>query len=505
MAGMTSISTTPQQQPVPEINPATPPAAASAPPKAGRLDSLDVFRGIAIAGMLLVNNPGSWGHVYSPLDHAEWNGWTPTDLVFPFFLFIMGVAIPFSFAKRRATESKKDLFLHVLARGLSLFLLGEFGYAVPGIPGAVAGGSFLLTLAHVLGVVLLVVGFIALLYPWKSKRKSVLIPPIMAVAFVAVLLIIQLINHHALASGVVPADYSFGGGIFDPYHLRIPGVLQRIGVCYVVAASIYLLCPAWPVLVTAAVVLMAIYSVLMLKTPYPSLANPSQMVHGLLGQEDNLARYVDTTVLGTRMHPTFLGDHAYAPYPDSEGIISTLPAIGTALLGILVGLWLRTGRPLAERCSGLLAAGVLTALLGWVLSSALMPVNKHLWTPSFTVFCAGLGMLGLGTCFYVIDVRNLRWPFVPLKAYGMNAITAFVLAGILGRLSLNIRWHADPDHPDKLVALKTFMADHAARLATPFHFGDPANNASVAYALCYVVAFGIVMYVLYKCRIFLKV
>jgi predicted acyltransferase len=488
---------------VPEINPEPP--VAPAPPKAARLDSLDVFRGITIAGMLLVNNPGSWGHIYTPLEHSGWNGWTPTDLVFPFFLFIMGVAVPFSFAKRRATESKKELFLHVLARGLSLFLLGEFGYAIPGIPDPVAGGSFLLTLAHILGVAFLAVGFVVLLYPWKSRRKSLLIPPITAVAFVAVLLLIQLINHHALSAGVVPADYGFGGGIFAPDHLRIPGVLQRIGVCYVVAASLYLLCPAWPVLVLAAVALMAVYSVVMLKTPYPSLADPSQMVHGLLGPKDNLARYVDTTVLGTKEHPTFFGVHAYASYPDPEGIVSTLPAIGTALLGILAGLWLRTGRPLAERCAGLLAAGVMTALLGWVLDSALMPINKQLWTPSFTVFCAGMGMLGLGTSFYLIDVRNLRWPFAAFKAYGMNAITAFVLAGILGRLSLNIRWHADPDHPDKLVALKTFLADHAARLAAPIPFGDPASNASVAYALCYVAAFGVVMYVLYKCKVFLKV
>jgi predicted acyltransferase len=114
-------------------------------------------------------------------------------------------------------------------------------------------------------------------------------------------------------------------------------------------------------------------------------------------------------------------------------------------------------------------------------------------------------MMGLGTFFYLVDIKNLRWPFIPLKAYGMNAITAFVLAGVLGRIMGLIRWRPDPDQPDNLITLRTWLANQCGQLATHLHFGDPAKNASLAYALCFVLAFGILMFLLYKFRIFLKV
>ena len=185
--------------------------------------------------MLLVNNPGPGGS-YWPLDHAEWNGWTPTDMIFPFFVFIMGVAIPFSFVKRRATESRGSLFLHVLARGISLFLLGEFCYSIPAMPREAPVP--ILSLVRIAACVFLGIGFVLLLFPWKSKKLSLLIPPIVAIVYLAVLFGIHFFNRYLLNNGAVPASYSFGTGLFNPDHLRIPGVLQRIAICYTVAGSL---------------------------------------------------------------------------------------------------------------------------------------------------------------------------------------------------------------------------------------------------------------------------
>jgi predicted acyltransferase len=309
----------------------------------------------------------------------------------------------------------------------------------------------------------------------------------------AILFAIHLINHHALAAGWVAHEKDLGGGILNPDTLRIPGVLQRIGLCYIAAASLALIA-SWHVLILAIIALLAGYSWLMLKVPYPSISQHGQMVHGLLGEHDNLARYIDTRVLGR---------HVYGEYPDPEGILSTLPAIATALLGILAGIWLRTGRPAVDRCAGLLTLGVFVACIGGLLDATLMPINKRLWSPSYAVFCAGLGMLGLGAVFYIADVLRYRRWALPFTVYGMNAITAFVLSGIVGRLIL-LNHVTDPKNGE-VVAVKTFLADRAALLGQHVAIGNAANNGSLVYALGYVLFFLILMSIFYRLKIFLKV
>jgi predicted acyltransferase len=240
----------------------------------------------------------------------------------------------------------------------------------------------------------------------------------------------------------------------------------------------------------------------MLRVPFPDRDM------GPLTREVNLARWVDETVFdryqtqadGTRQ---VIWRHTYGAYPDPEGLLSTLPAIGTVILGILVGLWLRTPRPAVDRCAGLLAMGVPVTILGAILGAVLMPINKQIWTPSFVVFCGGLAMLGLGATFWLVDVHGRRrwaWPFV---VYGMNAIAAFVAAGLLVRVGQIVKVGQAEGKPRALV---TIVQGYAADLV---HHLPPAlatpQNASLAYAILFVLAVLALMTVLYVFRIFIKV
>ncbi|HYZ84192.1 MAG TPA: heparan-alpha-glucosaminide N-acetyltransferase domain-containing protein, partial [Bryobacteraceae bacterium] len=223
-------------------------ASSESPVAAQRLLSLDVFRGGTIAAMILVNNPGTWTAVYPPLEHAAWHGWTFTDLVFPFFLWMVGVSVTFSFAKRIANgDDKRRLWVHVLRRSFLIFAIG---------------------------------------------------------------LLLNLIPYFR----------------FDT--VRIPGVLQRIGICYLVAASIFLFSNArqrigWTI------ALLSSYWLLMMYYPVPGVGA------GNLSEEANFAKYVDGLILQGHMW-------AQSRTWDPEGIISTLPAIATVLFGIFAGEILRT-------------------------------------------------------------------------------------------------------------------------------------------------------------------
>jgi predicted acyltransferase len=515
--------TMPQREPaaLPRIEAHAEPSAARPP----RLVSLDVFRGITIAAMLLVNNPGKGG-AYPALIHAGeqgagWNGWTPTDLIFPFFLFIVGVAIPFSFAKRIASgnESRGQLLAHVWARALSLFMLGELLTGFPYVAmEAVPEGFNGLKIVRYLAWGLCGVGILLLLTPWRSRKLSLLLPVVIAVLFYALACGISVVNARAIEAGL-PRNFRFGNGLLRPENLRIPGVLQRIGICYGVAASIALFV-GWRMIAVAAVAFMAIYTALMFKAPFPGHQT------GSLSKEDNLARKIDEWLLIRYQHdadgnvvmrhgePVTRWNHAYGEYPDNEGLLSTLPAIATVLIGILAGVWLRTFRSTAERCSGLLVFGLLTLLAGMALNRWLMPINKEIWTPSFTVFTAGMAMLVLGACFYFVDVLGRRrWAF-PFVVYGMNAIAAYVAAGIVVRVLAMIR--IVPPGAEKPVALSAFCRDWAAAsvgqldklLENSALAGwtiNTGHNQSLAYALLFVLAIFVLMCVLYVCRIFVKV
>ncbi len=387
------------------MNPAPNPVA---PPS--RLQSLDAFRGATIAAMLLVNNPGSWSDIYPPLAHAPWHGWTPTDMIFPFFLWIVGVAMTLSFARRvEQGADRGQLFRHVVVRAAVIFGLG-------------------LLLAT---------------FPF----------------------------------GLLPEHH------FSLAKLRIPGVLQRIALCYLVASAIFLR-TGWRGQLAWTFGLLAGYWALLKLVPVPGYG--AGHIDEAVG---NLAWWVDSQLLAGH---TWTG--APAPGFDPEGLLSTLPAIATTLLGALAGQLMRrwSGGALTVR---LLGGGAALLALGALLSLAL-PINKNLWTSSYTVIMAGWAMVVFAGFHGVIDVRGWRRWATPLVIYGMNALALFVLAGLLGRLLSLIKWiGAD----GKGVTLKMFIYQGAfVPLASPV-------NASLLYAVAFVLFLFVIAWVLWRKKWFLKI
>jgi predicted acyltransferase len=366
---------------------------------AGRLLSLDAFRGITVAAMILVNNPGSWDAVYAPLKHAEWHGWTPTDLVFPFFLFIVGVSITLALARRaESAETRRDLYVKILKRSLIIFGLG-----------------------------LVLAGF-----PY-----------------------------------------------FNLETIRIPGVLQRIAVCYLVASIIFLKTDFKGQAVIVAVLLVA-YWLLMTLTPAPGYGT------GDLSLDGNLAAYFDRAILA---------GHIYKPNYDPEGILSTLPAIATTLIGVLAGHWLRSPRPPLDKVKGMVVAGVAGVLLGWLWHQS-FPINKPLWTSSYVVLTGGMASLCLALCHWLIDIKGFRRWALPFVVFGVNALAAVFLSGLVARV-MTI-WKVSRAGGSQ-VTLKNFLYDTLfASWASPI-------NASLLFALCFVLVFLGLMTVLYRRKIFIKV
>lgn len=391
-----------------------------------RLLSLDVFRGATIASMMLVNNPGTWSHIYAPLEHAEWNGWTFTDTVFPFFLWIVGVAIPLSTARRiEQGQSRRTLLLHALRRAAILFglglLLAALGYFIDGSLGRKGFGTWL---------------------------------------------------HDVLTN------------------IRIPGVLQRIAVCYLATMAIFLTTRLRGQIVWIVGLLLG-YWALMQFAPFPvNVHGETRWIAGLYEKGDNFSAYVDNLLLNG---PT-LGTHVWASAKtwDPEGTISTIPAIATCLFGVLTGHLLRSPRTPAEKTAWMMVGGVLLMWLGLIWDLAL-PINKSLWTSSYSVFMAGLAMVCLGAYYWLIDVQGWRRWAKPLAIYGMNAITVFVLAGVLGRL-LSIKIEA----AGNLVSIQAWLYGNVfSPMASP-------KNASLLWALMYVTVLYLVAWGMYRKKWFVK-
>ena len=372
-------------------------------PARKRLEALDVFRGVTIAGMMIVNTPGDWDHAYAPLLHAEWHGWTPTDTIFPFFLFIVGVSMAFSFAARGSgTQGKRLLLLHTLRRAATIFFIG-------------------------LGL--------NLLSFFLFHRKVV----------------------------------------------RIPGVLQRIGVCFLAAALLYLLFGPRGLL-PAAAILLAAYWALMTFVPVPGYGV------GRLDVEGNLAAHIDRAVLG---------DHTWKHNPnwDPEGLLSTLPAIATTLLGVAAGELLRARRSWPWKLAALMASGALALSLG-LLWNVSFPINKNLWTSSYALFMAGLAAIVLALCLWVIDVRGWRGWTRPFVWLGTNAIALFVLSTLATLLAIAVKLTGDDGKRRSL---------YGTIYRTVFHHFADERLGSLLFALAFLAIWVAVGALLYRRRIFIKV
>lgn len=372
-----------------------------APPgPAPRLVSVDVLRGLTVAAMVLVNNPGSWRHVYWPLRHAEWDGFTPTDTIFPFFLFIVGVSIPLALGTR-LEHGGRGLVGRVLRRSATIFALGLLLHALP---------------------------------------------------------------------------------FFHLATLRIPGVLQRIAVCYLLAALLVVLtggAAGWRLQAGVATALLLGYWLLMTRVAPPGGAA------GDLSPAGNLAGYVDRLVLGPHIWQV-------SRFYDPEGVLSTLPAVATTLLGVLAGHWIRGDRPGRRVAAGLAIGGLAATGAGW-LWGLTFPINKSLWTSSYALFMSGLAALALAACYWSIEVRGWRGWARPFVVLGVTALPLFFLSSFMARLLILIR--VGPGGP----RLQAWLFDH---LFAPWL---PPVDASLAYALAYVLLWWGLMWALHRSGVRLRV
>jgi predicted acyltransferase len=396
-----------------------------------RLLSLDVFRGLTIAGMLLVNDPGSWSTIYPPLRHADWHGWTPTDLIFPFFLFIVGITTHLSMSARRARgDDEGTLRRQILRRGAVIFVLG-----------------------------LLLNGFP--FFTWA------------AVPGVEDPTILQRVVHRLEV-------------------WRIMGVLQRIGLAYI-AAGLLSLGRSPRFIVGATAVLLFGYWFAMTLLPVPGLG--VQGMYTLDTPGLTLAAWVDRMVLD--WSGAGLGNHIWAATRtwDPEGVLSTLPAIGTTLIGVLAGRWLATDRPLSDRLAGLFAVGAIGLVVGqmwhWVF-----PINKGIWTSSYVVFSAGAAAVTLATVMWIVDAQGVRRWTKPFVIYGTNPILAFVGSGIMARTIYSI---IRVEYQGAEVPLQS------AIYQSMFLSWLGPYDASLAFAFAFVLLWLGILWLLYRRGIFLKV
>lgn len=392
--------------------------------KSQRLISLDALRGFTIAAMVIVNNPGSWRHVYEPLLHAEWHGITATDLIFPFFLFMVGISIAFAYTKRlEAHVSKKEMYKKIIWRSFKIFAVGIF------------------------------------LRLWPE---------------------------------------------FDFTDIRWVGVLPRIAFVFLIGGFIFLNMD-WKKQIVLGVVLLLGYWILLAFVPVPidevireALVSGTVMsAHGEIPIEE-ISRLSDQFI-AANFEPgvnfaawadrLLVPGNFYQKTWDPEGLISTFPAIVTAILGMLVGRLILTVKDQYRKLTYLFFIGFSLLLVGELWSYG-FPLNKNLWTSSFVLYTGGLATMGLAACILIIDLWGYtRWTRLG-RVYGANAITAYVLAGVL-----RVVFYSDILWGFSLS--KTFM-----ELSTDL--GMAPQLASFMYAIIYMLIIYIPTYTLYRKKIFIK-
>lgn len=374
-----------------------------------RLLSLDVFRGATVAAMILVNNPGDWGHIYAPLEHASWHGCTPTDLIFPFFLFIVGVSITYAMSSKKADpQAHTRTILKAAKRAVILFGLGLF----------------------------------LSLYP------KIFTEPLNALA-----------------------------------QVRIPGVLQRIAVVFLISSIIFLKNTERNIMrITGGI--LVLYWIIMTFIPVPGTGFAN------LDKETNMAAWIDRSIL-TEAHLW-----KSAKTWDPEGILSTLPAIASGLIGVLVGSFLRR-RDLEDgyKISWLFSTGLML-FIGGMIWGLQFPLNKSIWTSSFVLYTGGLATMILSFCYWIIDVNRYQRYTLPFVVYGKNAITVFFLSGLLPR-TMNMIKVSNAD--GTVSGLQSFLYTNF------FSTNFSAINASFAWAIVQICFWFAILYIMYRKNIFIKV
>lgn len=384
------------------------PAASEANnPFSARLVCLDVFRGLAVAGMILVDNPGSDEGAYWPIKHAEWNGWTPADFIFPSFLFLVGVSMVLSFSSRlRRGESLRQILFHVIKRSLILIAIGLLVNASP------------------------IIGL-------------------------------------------------------DVHTFRFEGVTQRIALCYLMSAIFVLWSNRRGQWIALGACLIG-YWMMMRFVPVPGFGGPGRSIP-FMDPDRNLVAWLDRKL--------FAG-HLYNVTRDPEGVLSTIPAIATTLMGVLTGHLLVSEKNSGTKAIRMLLFGVL-GLASGLIWNFWFPINKNLWTSSFALFTGGFALVFLAFLYWVLEIKQWRGPWtMPILVFGMNAIAGFVADSLVygpgysftvkGQSGAAISWH------------------DAAQLRL-MSFGLNAANTSLIYSLAAVLFCWILLWFLWRKRIFIKV
>jgi predicted acyltransferase len=419
-----------------------------------RLISLDVFRGFTILLMTIVNNPGSWVAIYPPLAHAEWHGCTPTDLVFPFFIFIMGSAIPFAMPTKQFDYA---VFNKIIVRSLRIFCLGLFLNYFSRIELLGLEGISLLLLRL---IITFAVAY-ALLGNFSLKIKTYLVFGIFAILLI-------------LAYSQIEAFQD----------VRIPGVLQRIGIVYFFVAILYLKTNLKTQLLVAASILLG-YWLAMGFIPVPGFGAAN------FEKGTNLAAWLDNLVLEGHLW-------SYSKTWDPEGILSTLPAIATGIFGMFIGQVLNLQIPKVEIIKKTAIIGIALLITG-LLWSIVFPINKSLWTSSYVLYTAGIATICLTLLYWIIDVLNYNKWIKLFLIWGVNPMIVFFFSGIIPRVMSTIKIQ-NPEIATEEINLQSYIYNHNI---VPI-FSNPLD-ASLTYALVYAVFWSIILWVFYKNKLIFKV
>jgi predicted acyltransferase len=419
-----------------------------------RLISLDVFRGLTILLMTIVNNPGSWATVYPPLLHSEWHGCTPTDLVFPFFIFIMGVAV--SFAMPTKTYDKTT-FNKIFTRSLRMICLGIFFnffgkiqlFGLEGI--LLVFGRLIITAG---------VGY-ALMGNFNAKLKTYL-----AVSIFAIYLILAY------------------GGIEAYKIVRLPGVLQRIGIVYFIASLLYLKTTQRTQLLIAIGILLSYWAILTL-IPAPGFDITN------LEKGTNLAAWIDSVLLKGHMWEV-------TNTWDPEGILSTIPAIATGIIGLLIGQLLNSPILKIEKAKKMAVIAIALIVTGQ-LWNIIFPINKALWTSSYVLYTAGLATLVLAILYYCIDIADYKKGTKLFLIWGVNPMIVFFLSEIIPQAFVAISF-PNPNIPTQQINLLDYLYAFGVQ---PFF--NNQMTASLVFAILYVSLWSILLAYFYNKKMYFKV
>ncbi len=364
-----------------------------------RIKSIDIFRGITISLMIVVNNPGSWSNVYGPLLHAKWHGCTLTDLVFPFFIFLMGASMRFAFVKWHYFPSGK-FYKHILRRTLSIFIVGILLNAYP---------------------------FIRQDWDWSN--------------------------------------------------FRILGVLQRIALTYGISACLIIKYDFKQMTKILVGILASYWAILLIGSPN----DPYSL-------EMNIVRKLDILILGE--------NHLYSGYGlkfDPEGLLSTIPCIGTLIIGYLMGGMLHTTKNFSDCSKRMFMFGSIIAGIGYAWGF-ILPLNKALWTSSYVLYTGGVAAIILSIITFCVDIKKWKKPFWFFEVFGTNSIFLFIVSGLWTKTILKIQM----DFNGKSITAYSYL------YRTMFEPVVGELNGSLLFAISHFIVFWLLLYWMYKKDIRIK-